>query len=71
MPPKSFRAAPFKRHPEYQNRLARIQALLDAGNSHREIAGAMGLSKQRIQQLIKLLPTDWRSSGSPTRGDQR
>lgn len=56
MPPRIFRSAPDRRHSDYSNRLARISAMRDRGHTQREIAGALGISKQRVQQLIKLLP---------------
>ena len=48
-------AAPWKRHPEYEARLAQVSALRDIGYTHRQIAKQLGVSRQRVSQLLELL----------------
>lgn len=54
MPPKAFRPAPFKRHPQYEERLGQVLAMRDAGCTHKQIAKELGVSRQRVTQLLAL-----------------
>jgi len=46
---------PWKRHPDYDSRLAQIAALRDIGFTHKQIAKQLGVSRQRVSQLLELL----------------
>ena len=56
MQPREYAPAPFRRHPEYETRLATIRTMRAAGASYATIGRALGLSKARTMQLASSVP---------------